>query len=174
MSIDIVDDALIFATLAHTGAKQRRKYTDEPYIVHPIEVMMIVRSVPHTPEMLAAALLHDTVEDTDVTIEDIEATYGETVAALVNDLTEPDWPGNRAERKEAEAQRLATISPEAQTIKLADLISNTSTIVQHDPDFARVYLREKRRILGLMSAGDAKLYERAFMAIFDGIARVGG
>ena len=62
--------AIEFATKAHEG--QVRKYTGEPYIVHPLEVAEIVKTVEHTEEMLMAAVLHDTVEDTDTTIEDID------------------------------------------------------------------------------------------------------
>jgi hypothetical protein len=67
----------------------------------------------------------------------------------------------------AEAARLGTISSEAQTVKLADLISNTRSIVAEDPGFARVYLREKLRVLDVMKAGDATLYDRAMALIED-------
>lgn len=77
-----------FATDAHGDIDQRRKYTGEPYIVHPIAVAELVRSVPHTPEMIAAALLHDVVEDTPVTIEGIETEFGARVAELVGWLTD--------------------------------------------------------------------------------------
>jgi (p)ppGpp synthase/HD superfamily hydrolase len=75
--------ALEFATTAHASINQRRKYTGEPYIVHPIAVAELVRSVPHTPEMIAAAYLHDVVEDTPVTIEEIREEFGPQVAELV-------------------------------------------------------------------------------------------
>jgi (p)ppGpp synthase/HD superfamily hydrolase len=76
--------ALEFAIAAHASIDQRRKYTGEPYIVHPIAVAALVRSVPHTPEIIAAAYLHDVVEDTPVTIEEIRAEFGDEVAALVD------------------------------------------------------------------------------------------
>lgn len=77
--------ALEFASHAHNSIDHRRKYTGEPYINHPIEVMEIVQSIPHTDEMLAATLLHDTIEDTPTTREDIAREFGEPVAALVMD-----------------------------------------------------------------------------------------
>ncbi|VDZ55823.1 bifunctional (p)ppGpp synthetase II/ guanosine-3',5'-bis pyrophosphate 3'-pyrophosphohydrolase [Serratia odorifera] len=64
MSSTLVERARRYATKAHAAIDQRRKYTNAPYIVHPQAVVEIVRSVPHTDEMLAAAWLHDTVEDT--------------------------------------------------------------------------------------------------------------
>lgn len=157
--------ALTIATAAHEG--QKRKYTGEPYIMHPIEVMGIVMSVPHNDDMLAAALLHDTIEDTALKHVDLLMTFGASVAGLVFQLTDQCHEGNRATRKAAEAQRLATISGLAQTIKLADLISNTKSIVERDPDFAKVYLREKAAILDVMNRGDARLYAQA-KALVDG------
>jgi len=165
---DLVSRALIFATDAHTSVQHVRKYTGEPYINHPIEVMGIVQTAAHyTDEMLSAALLHDTIEDTPVTREDIEQAFGPAVAALVMELTDQCLVGNRATRKAAEAARLATISPAAQTVKLADLISNTRSIVAHDPGFAMVYLPEKLRILAVMTKGDPGLYKQALDVIED-------
>ena len=95
----LVEKALQFATAAHEG--QVRKYTGEPYIIHPVEVMEIVKTVSNDTAMHAAALLHDVVEDTDVTIEDIIREFGDDVAQLVDDLTDVSKPedGNRKTRK---------------------------------------------------------------------------
>jgi (p)ppGpp synthase/HD superfamily hydrolase len=87
---DLVNKAFSYALAAHTG--QTRKYTGEPYIVHPFAVSLIVQSVPHTPEMVAAALLHDTVEDTGKTIEEIEQLFGKQVASYVGWLTDVSHP----------------------------------------------------------------------------------
>lgn len=161
--MDIVNKALIFATTAHAEAGQVRKYTGEPYIVHPIEVMMLVKTAAaSTDEMLAAALLHDTVEDTEATHAIVEQRFGSKIAALVHDLTEPAYVGNRAQRKAIECERLAMISPDAQTIKLADLISNSRTIVDRDPRFAKVYLPEKVSILKVLTKGDRALQSMAW------------
>ena len=161
-SPNLVERALAFAAEAHGRIGQVRKYTGEPYINHPIEVMDIVKTASHyTDVMLAAALLHDTIEDTAVTRDDIEREFGSDVADMVMELTDQCTEGNRAERKAAEAERLSTISAEAQTVKLADLISNSVSIIEHDPRFAKVYLREKVWILEVMTAGDSGLYARA-------------
>lgn len=169
----MVARALAFAANAHGTIGQRRKYTNEPYIEHPVEVMQIVESVAHTEEMLVAALLHDTIEDTPVTREDIAAQFGADVAALVMELTDQCHEGNRATRKAAEAERLAQISPAAQTIKLADLISNTRSIIAHDPDFSRIYLREKVHVLSRMRAGDPGLYALASSLVREASVAIG-
>jgi (p)ppGpp synthase/HD superfamily hydrolase len=161
----LVSKALAFATEVHGNINHVRKYVGEPYIYHPIEVMQIVSGVPHTVEMLAAALLHDTIEDTPVTREDIDREFGQKVAALVMELTDQCHEGNRATRKAAEAKRLGTISPDAQTVKLADFISNTRSILQYDPAFAMVYLREKSQVLAVMTSGDTSLYQQAINLI---------
>jgi len=152
--------ARAFAIAAHEAVGQKRKYTGEPYYFHPLQVATIVQSFGGTDEMVVAALLHDTVEDTDITLDIIEQEFGATVAKLVDELTDKFVDpaiGNRAHRKTLERERLATISKEAQTIKLADLLHNTSSIVRYDPGFARVYLTEKRAILGGMRQGNKAL-----------------
>lgn len=156
------DQARTFAASAHGAIDHRRKYTGEPYIEHPIAVAALVASVPgHTPEMLAAAYLHDVVEDTLVTREQLRAAFGPVVAELVEELTSDHPEGNRAARKARERTRLAAASPAAQTIKLADVIDNCTTIAAHDPVFARVYLQEKLQLLEVLVAGDAGLQAHA-------------
>ena len=176
MMTDIVARADAFAAKAHSAINHKRKYTGDDYIVHPREVAAIVASVPHTPEMLAAALLHDTVEDTGVSIETIRAEFGAVVAGLVADLTDVSTPGggNRAIRKGIDLAHTASASPSAKTIKLADLLSNTASIVAHDPGFARVYLKEKAAMLEVMTDGDATLLARAKATLAAGLAKLNG
>jgi (p)ppGpp synthase/HD superfamily hydrolase len=161
MTEELVQRALEFATLAH--GVQKRKYTGVPYIVHPIEVMEIVKTVPHDDEMLAAALLHDVVEDTDVTIEEIVDAFGDDVASLVADLTDVSKPedGNRKLRKGLDRDHSAASSSRAQTVKLADLISNSADILVNDPKFAKVFLAEKELLLEVLVKGNVDLRDRA-------------
>ena len=163
MSSNLEADALRFATKAHGSIDQRRKYTGEPYIVHPIAVAEIVRAVPHSAEMIAAALLHDVVEDTPVTIAEIEAEFGPPVAELVGWLTDVSRPqdGNRRKRKHLDLLHTAKAPPAAKTIKLADLIDNTRTISKYDPSFWPVYRREKEALLAVLREGDPKLWAQA-------------
>ena len=162
--IDIVHKAQIFAIAAHAAVQQKRKYTGEPYIVHPAEVASIVAGVEgSTPDMVAAAWLHDVVEDTGVTLTDIHMNFSPEIAALVGWLTDVSKPedGNRAKRKAIDREHTAQAPAEAQTIKLADLISNSKSIMAHDPEFAKTYLAEKRMLLEVMTKGDPGLHAEA-------------
>lgn len=161
--MDIVEKAKVFAIAAHSAVGQLRKYTNEPYWVHPIEVMEMVKTVPHTPEMLVAALLHDVVEDTQVSLGVIDQEFGRAVMYLVNSLSDISKPehGNRAFRKAMDQAWIAEASPAAKTVKLADIISNCSSIKKYDPEFAVTYLAEKRDMLAVLKNGDPVLYARA-------------
>lgn len=163
-STGLIDRAKSFATAAHAAVQQKRKYTHDNYIVHPIAVAEIVKTVPHTPDMIAAALLHDVVEDTPITLEQIEAEFGSRVRDLVYWLTDASRPedGNRAIRKAIDRAHSASAPAEAQTIKLADVIENTSTIDHYDPEFAKVYRKEKEALLEVMDKGDPTLLKRAW------------
>ena len=156
------DRAVKFATKAHRG--QVRKYTDQAYIMHPLAVAEIVRTVPnHTEEMLVAAVLHDVVEDTDVTVQNICDEFGTVVGMYVEYLTDISVPqdGNRAQRKERDAYHVASGPAESQTIKVADLIHNTADISTHAPKFWEVYKHEKWFQLNLLTKADSELWLQA-------------
>lgn len=168
------EQARRYATKAHAEAGQRRKYTDEPYIVHPAAVVELVRSITDNESMLAAAWLHDTVEDTPSTLQDIANYFGEEVAELVEMLTDCKSlkAKNRAVRKVAHFRHTAQASAEAQTIKLADIIDNTRAIIHFDPHFARVYLIEKRVQIALLKEGHPDLWQQASTIIERGIEQL--
>ena len=128
-------------------------------MVHPIEVSELVASVNGTEAMVAAALLHDVLEDTEVTVDLLEEQFGSKVADLVLWLTDISSPkdGNRSARKALDRQHSAAAPAAAQTIKVADLISNTRSIIAHDPGFAKVYLEEKRLLLDVLTRADPTL-----------------
>ena len=159
--------AINMAVLWHHG--QDRKYSELPYIVHPLRVMSLVRTVTDDESMLIAAVLHDVVEDTLVTIDTIEQLFGARVAELVGWLTDVSVPedGNRKARKAIDAQHTADAPADAQTIKLADLIDNTRSIMQSDPDFARVYMAEKDRLLAVLTKGHKQLHAQATAALVE-------
>jgi len=156
--------ARLFADAAHKAVGQVRKYTNAPYIVHPIEVAEIVRSVPHTDAMIAAAYLHDVLEDTKVTESELRAEFGDEITDLVVWLTDVSTKqdGKRAERKALDREHLAQAPAEAQTVKVADLISNTKTIVKFDPEFAEIYLEEKLSLLDVLTKADKELRREAY------------
>lgn len=161
--MSVVERARVFATAAHAAVGQRRKYTGDDYIVHPAHVVDILRGRSFTtPEMLAAAWLHDVIEDTHVTPMQIDEEFGREVAIMVMMLTDvPNDMGNREYRKSLDRRRLGNASAEVQNIKLADIISNTSSIMQHDPDFAKVYLKEKAELLEVLTKADPELLKVA-------------
>jgi len=162
----MLERAIQFATEAHEG--QYRKYTHDPYITHPLAVMEIVKGVPgHTTEMLVAAVLHDVVEDTDVTLMEIQEEFGDTVSDLVLHLTDISTPedGNRLKRKRKDAEWYAQGSADAQTIKVADFIDNTRDIAQHAPKFWETYKMEKLYALDLLQEADTDLWHQAHIQI---------
>ena len=164
MKNNIVDSALLFASSAHGAIEQKRKYSGEDYIVHPVEVMEIVRSLPdHTDEMLIVALLHDVVEDTEVKLVDIAVKFGAKIAEMVAEITDVSEPedGNRAVRKGLDREHLAKARPEVQTVKLADIISNSKDILENDPNFAKVYISEMKLLLDVLDKGDPMLNQMA-------------
>ena len=160
---DLIQRARHFATQAHRRIDQRRKYSNQPYEVHLKSVAALVAEICDDEEMVAAAWLHDTVEDTPATLEDIEREFGDGVAALVDQLTDVSraHDGNRAARKAIDRAHLAQASARAKTVKLADLIDNARDICKHDSRFARVFLQEMAALLEVLQDGDARMLARA-------------
>lgn len=162
---DLIIRAREFARERHIA--QARRYTGEPYFVHLEEVAGLVERARMSAEAIAAALLHDVVEDQGVDVASLMVKFGQPVGMMVRDLTDtPAGVGlNRAQRKAVDLNRLAKASAETQGIKCADLISNTSTIVKHDPGFARRYLPEKRAIIEVLTRAPAPLREQAWASL---------
>jgi hypothetical protein len=160
---DLVARAEQYAIGAHGRIDQRRKYTNQSYDAHLKAVVDILGEVTDNSEVLAAAWLHDTLEDTPATYDDIEKAFGTEVADLVTELTEVSRAsdGNRAVRKAIDRAHLARASANAKTIKLADLIDNCRDIVRHDPKFGRVFVTEAAALLEVRDDGDPVLYARA-------------
>jgi (p)ppGpp synthase/HD superfamily hydrolase len=163
-AMTLVPRAELFAIVHH--GEQLRRYTEEPYWHHPHAVMMILSGLGFREEVLAAALLHDLVEDRDVKPEQIREAFGPDVERLVMEVTDesikPEHKGkNRKTRKGIDREHLAKASAEGQSIKVADLIDNTTSIVKYDPDFAVVYLREKRELLEVLTQAHPELLRRA-------------
>ena len=176
--IEILQYVKEFADRCH--GTQVRKYTGERYIVHPVRVMEMVRAYNDDISVLAAALLHDVLEDTPVTRAEIAEALAEVldqaqvaktmqfVVELTDIFIREEYPRlSRRSRKEKETHRLGAVSGEAQTIKYADIIDNVTDIVKRDVDFARVFVREGKKMLVAMQAGHPALRERA-QTIVDG------
>lgn len=154
--------AAVFAAKAHDG--QTRKFTGAPYITHPAEVATIVATTPGaTAEMVAAAWLHDVVEDTEVTSWMLFDEFGYNTAWLVRWVTKisKHSDGNRATRKALDRDHYALGPPASQTIKVADMISNATNLAELDPEFAKVWMPEARDLLAVLTEADEGLRARA-------------
>lgn len=157
----LINFAYNFAKKAH--GEQKRKYTEEPYINHPVAVAKIVASVTDDCELICAALLHDVIEDTEVTYEEIKKNFWHHIADLVLEVSDVSTlaDGNRAIRKAIDRDHLAKASNDGKTIKLADLIHNSSSICEYDEGFARTYIKEKAELLEVLKEGNACLHKQA-------------
>lgn len=128
MNTTLLDRAIIFATRAHQGQERRGKGL--PYIVHPLEALTIVATLTNDQEILAATVLHDTVEDTPVTLNEIRIEFGERVAQLVSYETSlhPSNGGTWRSHKQATLDRLAAAPHDAKIAAIGDKLSNLRTL----------------------------------------------
>ena len=138
LNTELLDRAVVFAVHAHAGTGRRGK--GYPYIVHPMEAVAIVATMTADQELLAAAALHDTVEDTAVTLEQIRAEFGERVASLVAAESDVMHEGMAEEaswhqRKQSAIDRLSKASHEAKIVALGDKLSNMRAIAR---DYAEI------------------------------------
>ena len=148
----LVSEAMIFAARAHDGAL--RKGTNLPYIVHPAEVAAIAAALTDDPEVLAAALLHDVMEDCGVTQEELTAQFGSRVAHLVlceSQIYEGDPRKTWIRRKQAALGHIAQGDPATRIIAMGDKLSNMRAIrrdydKEGDALFLRFHQRDKRRL----------------------------
>ena len=164
----LLDRAIVFAVRAHAGTERRGK--GFPYIVHPMEAVEIVATMTPDQELLAAAALHDTVEDTDVTIEQIRSEFGERVASFVAEESDephqrPDSVENWRARKQAAIDRLAHASRDAKMVALGDKLSNMRAI-------ARDYAEQGDRLWDLFHAKDPKDHEWHYRGLADALSEL--
>ena len=151
----LLDRAIVFAVRAHAGTERRGK--GFPYIVHPMEAVEIVATMTSDQELLAAAVLHDTVEDTDTTVEQIRTEFGDRIASLVASESDIVLDGVSEEdswhaRKQAAIDRLARASHDAKIVALGDKLSNMRAI-------ARDYAQQGDALWNLFHVKDRKEHE---------------
>ena len=161
----LLDRAIIFAVKAHAGTERRGK--GDPYIVHPMEAVEIVATMTADQELLAAAALHDTVEDTEVTVEQIRHEFGERIASLVADESEEMPVGVTEEaswhdRKRAAIDRLSKASHDAKIVALGDKLSNMRAI-------ARDYAVQGDALWNLFHAKERKDHEWHYRGLADAL-----
>lgn len=155
--------AFAFCIYAHSIKNQIRKYSGLPYHTHPYAVAKILENVEmKSDEVICAALLHDVVEDTYFTLSFIEKLFGSRVAQLVEMLTDVSKPedGNRKVRKNIDLEHTALADYEGKSIKLADLIHNSGSMMELE-GFGYKWMKEKRNLLEVLDTGNKTLYEKA-------------
>lgn len=165
----------LFDFVKEQHGDQKRKYTGAPYWTHLWDVAEIVSHYPQVVMGIEIALCHDLLEDTLCTsgvLDEALITAGYShwseraiviidVSYLTDEYTSESYPEfNREKRKELEAKRLTKIPGNTQSVKYADIIDNTGSIVQYDPGFARVYLCEIGKKIYLMNKGNPDLHNR--------------
>ena len=170
LDTNLLDRAIIFAVKAHAGTERRGK--GFPYIVHPMEAVEIVATMTPDQELLAAAALHDTVEDPDVTIEQIREEFGERIASLVASESDTFEDGVSEEeswhkRKKAAIERLANASHDAKIVALGDKLSNMRAI-------ARDYSVKGDAFWDLFHAKDPKDHEWHYRGLADSLRELSG
>ncbi len=165
LDTQLVDRAILFAVKAHSGTERRGK--GFPYVIHPMEAMAIVATITPDPELLAAAALHDTVEDTDITLDVLRAEFGERVAKLVADESDVFIEGASEEeswhqRKQAAIERLARAPHDAKIVALGDKLSNMRAI-------ARDYAAQGDALWNIFHAKDPKDHEWHYRGLADAL-----
>jgi myo-inositol-1(or 4)-monophosphatase len=179
LNTELLDRAIVFAVRAHAGTERRGK--GYPYIVHPLEAVGIVATMTSDQELLAAAALHDTVEDTDVTVEQIRAEFGDRVGALVAEETD-EIPGQAGieglagrlseeetwhARKRAAIDRLSKAGREAKMVALGDKLSNMRAI-------ARDYAVQGDALWNLFHVKDRRDHEWHYRGLADALKELDG
>lgn len=160
--MSIIYEAMRFARRAHSG--QVRKYTGNPYIEHPAEVAGLCAAFGLSPNAQAVAWLHDCIEDCGVTHTEVLNAFGREIADAVWSLTDSE-AGTRAERKSVARARVSDAAGWVQTIKCADIISNTASIAKHDPKFAYTYYGECRAMVDALTEADPRARLLAYSAL---------
>ena len=159
---DLIKAAKLFANGSHRRIAVYGNPTSQSTEIHLKSVVQMVSSVSQDETIIAAAWLHDMVDDTGVTIGDIKRQFGSAVAKIVGELTRVSRPshGNRAARFEFDRQHFATISAAAKTIKIADLIDACRDLYKSDPASLRSYAGEARELAQVLEGGDARLLDK--------------
>lgn len=124
----VVGTALVYAAQAHSGQVRNSGNGETPFIDHPIAVAERLAQNGYSGEVLAAALLHDVLEKTDTDRDEVEERFGETVAGLVDALTERDRIDAYGDRKDEHRERVSRSEPEARAIFATDKLVNLEAL----------------------------------------------
>ena len=164
MNRKIVFEAASFARHAHRNHYRRDNVT--PYTVHLGEVAGLIGTVITEPIPRATAWLHDSIEDVGITYKQLVAKFGETIALGVYQLTNDKPEGlNREKRKAIECDRAKEMFPWVQTVRYADILSNTTGCANAEPKFAKIYIPEKKELMKYLTKGDADLRQLVLLQL---------
>lgn len=174
LDTELLDRAIIFAVKAHHNTERRGK--GFPYIVHPLEAMEIVATITPDQELLAAAALHDVIEDTEVTVDELREMFGERIARLVH--AESDqidgvlFDGQNEEetwhaRKQAAIDRLAAAPHDAKIVAMGDKLSNMRAI-------ARDYKEKGDALWSIFHVKDKASHEWHYRGLADSLSELSG
>ena len=170
LNTDLLDRAIIFAVKAHAGTERRGK--GFPYIVHPMEAVEIVSTITPDQELLAAAALHDVVEDTGISADDLRREFGDRIADLVVAESDVFTEGVSEEdswhaRKRAAIERLSRASRDAKIVAMGDKLSNMRAI-------ARDYAVQGDKLWSIFHAKDPKDHEWHYRGLADALKELEG
>lgn len=162
LNMTIIEKAKEYATLKHTG--QIRKMNKLPFIIHPQDVADLAKRT-NDSEMIAAAWLHDVVEDTETTLEEIRSEFGNRIAGLVDEVTSKVVEQGKRSKKEYYHEKVRHISSDALTLKLFDRLSNIFSVVE---DLANIDkpVYDKKEVIDF-----AKYYRQQTDFIFNGLEK---
>jgi (p)ppGpp synthase/HD superfamily hydrolase len=168
MYVEMLDEAVLKAFKHH--GEQKRKFSDELYVNHCLRVASLVGDYADDEELVSAAILHDIVEDTKVTIKDVEAWFGKRVASLVKELTNSRVGLAKLGKREYIYRKFNTISPDALIIKLLDRLDNLTGLINSNAPiaFVRKYVKDTDYVVEeidreLLEVHKTLLYNLAFI-----------
>lgn len=163
-----------YAHEAHAEVGQLEPYTGREYIYHLVAVATVLLEHGRPLVEVVAAVLHDTLEDTNRTFEELEREFGSAVAEIVRSVSNVSKrsDGNRAARKARDLEHLRLAGEAGSNVKMGDIAVNSATIVERDGRFARTYLHEKREQLDALPGGEKSLRLLALAAVESGLEKL--
>ena len=170
LETSVLDKAIVFAVKAHANTERRGK--GFPYIVHPMEAVEIVATMTKDQELLAAAVLHDTVEDTGITLDDIRREFGDRVAKLVEEESDVFMEGVSESdswhaRKQAAIERLEKASRDAKMVAMGDKLSNARAIY-------RDFVQKGDELWSIFHVSDVKEHEWHYRGLASALKELEG
>ncbi len=158
-----------FARKKHEG--QSRKFSPLPYFTHPEHVAKILKELGENEDLIKAAYLHDTLEDTNTTCDELKENFGSKIANLVRELTSDRMEVEKLGKPKYLTVKMNAMSKDALTIKLADRLDNVQSLSSDNPEFSERYAHETREILENLKRSLTRNQRKLYNLIMDSIKR---